>query len=559
MSYTVQKYPFDQSGTALTNRIVGEVRRLPSIPSSGGIRLLVPKFAPFYSQSIKVFDVATSALLTPSQYDVLYLHEHLTILTRQEVCCLIAIKDPSVSDQIELVYQTVGGEFGQLRDVILELIQTLSLDDRTVNFNDIQGKPAAFPPARHKQDLSTITGFQRLANAVRSITQAVLVGDRKAHEQIINLFNDRLDGIEVDVMAARHVIEQALDTHVQNTNNPHNLTKTHVQLGLAPNYPPATTTVALTGDSDASLMTPFTTRLMIQTYARSLLDDHIADTNNPHGTTKSHLGLGMVANNRPATVGETVSGVLDNVNVTPLGVAQAIQHQALAPLAVHANTQGNPHGTTATDVDLGLAPNFPPATINESREGLRDDVLMTPYLTYDLMEIRFVVPMLDHLNITAGNPHGTTKGHLGLDRVDNLSLADYGNHFAPILHSHGYDSLPFTLADANKWTQGANDIANLPPFNPAGNYPALRAGGTRKEDVNGLENVPNWSEADWYVRFAAKDHDHGGTYLTKDEADAAFVTTAKYQELLNYASAYANYAVAHYGRGESVTAPTPPA
>lgn len=68
------------------------------------------------------------------------------------------------------------------------------------------------------------------------------------------------------------------------------VTKATVGLGLVENYPVATNEQATVGTSKLVYMTPSHTTLLVDTLFRPLLDDHTADTNNPHQTTAAQVG-----------------------------------------------------------------------------------------------------------------------------------------------------------------------------------------------------------------------------------------------------------------------------
>lgn len=82
----------------------------------------------------------------------------------------------------------------------------------------------------------------------------------------------------------------------------------------------------------------------------STLDDHRNDTQNPHGTTKAHLGLDKVANRPVATVAQARAGTVDGAYMTPERIHQAIETQALAPLDHHIQQRGPIHGETAAQI-----------------------------------------------------------------------------------------------------------------------------------------------------------------------------------------------------------------
>jgi len=120
-------------------------------------------------------------------------------------------------------------------------------------------------------------------------------------------------------------MQTALNTHTGNKSNPHSVTKSQVGLGNVPNvatndqtptYSDATTLVTLSSGEKISIAFA-KIKLAITT-----LINHLANKSNPHGVTKSQVGLGNVENKSSATIrGELTKG---NVT-TALGFTPANQ------------------------------------------------------------------------------------------------------------------------------------------------------------------------------------------------------------------------------------------
>ena len=82
------------------------------------------------------------------------------------------------------------------------------------------------------------------------------------------------------------------------------------------------------------------------------LDAHKADRNNPHGTDKNHVGLGLVPNWAPATAPDIIPGQLKSAAfMNPPMTEAMIQQIALTALTLHANDFTNSHRVTAAQVD----------------------------------------------------------------------------------------------------------------------------------------------------------------------------------------------------------------
>lgn len=160
--------------------------------------------------------------------------------------------------------------------------------------------------------------------------------------------------------------------------------------------------------------------LAIEAAGEGTTSAHIADQNNPHGTTKAHVGLSLLMNYAIATTTQAQQGLLDNVYMTSLKVAQAISAQALAPLNTHINSTGNVHGMVAADIDLGNVANLPVANDTEAVNPLLNNRYMTPYTTNlmlaslsDAGRIAALEQLVDdHINST-GNVHAATPADIG--------------------------------------------------------------------------------------------------------------------------------------------------
>ena len=147
------------------------------------------------------------------------------------------------------------------------------------------------------------------------------------HNFYIKLNNDVTMTATVDPegYVTFETMQTALNTHTGNKSNPHSVTKSQVGLGNVPNvatndqtptYSDATTLVTLSSGEKISIAFA-KIKLAITT-----LINHLANKSNPHGVTKSQVGLGNVENKSSATIrGELTKG---NVT-TALGFTPANQ------------------------------------------------------------------------------------------------------------------------------------------------------------------------------------------------------------------------------------------
>ena len=147
------------------------------------------------------------------------------------------------------------------------------------------------------------------------------------HNFYIKLNNDVTMTATVDPegYVTFETMQIALNKHTGNKSNPHSVTKSQVGLGNVPNvatndqtptYSDTTTLVTLSSGEKISIAFA-KIKLAITT-----LINHLANKSNPHGVTKSQVGLGNVENKSSATIrGELTKG---NVT-TALGYTPANQ------------------------------------------------------------------------------------------------------------------------------------------------------------------------------------------------------------------------------------------
>ena len=152
----------------------------------------------------------------------------------------------------------------------------------------------------------------------------------------------------------------------------------HVGLGSVNNFDIATTAEAQAGTSNVKYMTPFLTAQAITTQAGALLNTHVNDRNNPHQTTKAHVGLGNVQNFDIATTAEAQAGVSNSVYMTPVRTAEEIAALVGTAFNAHVNNLSNPHQTTKAQVGLGNVDNFPTASQAQAQAGSDNGTFMTP-------------------------------------------------------------------------------------------------------------------------------------------------------------------------------------
>jgi hypothetical protein len=133
---------------------------------------------------------------------------------------------------------------------------------------------------------------------------------------------DTVKPVSVPQQAALDALSNSLNTainnHVSNINNPHQVTKDQVGLGKVDNTSDLKKPISVaTQGAINTLETSLTSKI---TEVSTNLDKHVADKNNPHEVTKEQVGLGRVDNtsDKEKPISDATQAALDKkVDLTP--------------------------------------------------------------------------------------------------------------------------------------------------------------------------------------------------------------------------------------------------
>ena len=388
-------YPFDPTGQSTGNRIVQE-QHVITAANFRDYHYVVPKFAPFFATNMIIrlqYPDSTVRLLT---HGVDYYLSH-QFLDASRACASpiygsISFLDTDSAGILSITYQTVGGMWTLSTEEITRILAEELRNPRITTWEQVTDRPVRFPVIDHEWDLIDMVGMKETSEAIDRVREAILESS-----------------------------DSSTSSHANNRENPHQVTKAQVGLGSVENFTIASTAQAEAGIVNNQYMTPQRTKEAITAQAGTLLTAHASKTNNPHAVTKTQVGLGNVPNYPVATVQEAIDGVLANAFMTPVGTAAAIG-VVNSGLTAHVTNDQNPHNTTKAQVGLFNVENFPVATAQEAREGVRPDRYMTPQRTKQLV-VEYIAVELDGHAVNMDNPHQVNKMQVGLGNVANYAIA----------------------------------------------------------------------------------------------------------------------------------------
>lgn len=241
MPLPILRYPLDKTGKSPNNLVAGEVRSL----ASNYARAVAPVYGAFYSDSLEVYDHSTGRLLVKGvDYRCVEMVSAAVELSQKDVMMIVLILDQSVSDQVRLNYQCVGGEYQSDGSAIAQLYNTVMMDNRPVDWSNVLNKQHEYTPGIHTHLLEDVFGFDAVVAAIERLRNAVVLSDVPAFETLIDWVNSRIDRYERDYGDVEARLRDWIRTefgdvaaHMRSKDNPHEVSKEQLGLKDVVNYP----------------------------------------------------------------------------------------------------------------------------------------------------------------------------------------------------------------------------------------------------------------------------------------------------------------------------------
>jgi len=209
-----------------------------------------------------------------------------------------------------------------------------------------------------------------------------------------------------------------IDNHIANTSNPHTVTKAQLGLDNVTNDAQlkAASDLADIGDAAAA-------RINLGVSSQTDLNNHIANTSNPHSITKSQMGLSNVTDDAQLTIASNLADVNDVATArSNLGAA------AQADVTSHITNTLNPHGVDKNQIGLSNVTDDAQLKIASDLADLNDPAIALTNLGAAAQAD------LDAHTTDISNPHSVDKVQVGLGNVTDdpqlkiaSNLADLNN------------------------------------------------------------------------------------------------------------------------------------
>lgn len=210
------KYKFDVTGKDPQNLIGGERHTLAPGPKN---KIIASLEGPFFSDSVKVRLPNGSYLEPWVDFQPVHHFPEASKKTGRSCTCFVKILNETVVGDIFVEYQVVGGLYNYNSVTLENLLWAIINDEREVLWDNINNRPATFPPSYHTHDifLDTYGWEDRIAFSTWVADGLILRGERLNYEAFVNKVNVILEQIK----RLQASINDEILTHSAEEGNPH--------------------------------------------------------------------------------------------------------------------------------------------------------------------------------------------------------------------------------------------------------------------------------------------------------------------------------------------------
>lgn len=174
-------FTYDPVGNLAANLIQNELAQVNSINGLDH-NYIIPLNAPFYGNGLVVVDEASGQILTPGvDYELTHEFRDMTAHVNTAVYGSFTFTDPNRTGNFRIRYQTLGGDFVDATTQALTDGLDALANLQTIDWDDIIGVPATFPPSPHTQPVTDIESVQQAIDAIQACTAAIAANSRHIH------------------------------------------------------------------------------------------------------------------------------------------------------------------------------------------------------------------------------------------------------------------------------------------------------------------------------------------------------------------------------------------
>lgn len=188
--------PLDKTGLNSSNLVTDEPHTTNPLT---GTRLIIPKYAAFFSESLKVYsvdpDTQVKTLLTnQTHYLATEMLHKVTMFVGKSICTVILILPDAPGSLFHIDYQALGGKDQVNRDLLYGAIESVNISQGQVSWNDIANKPKAYPPGPHLHDALDLYGLEYVTDTLDQVKYAITTTDEAVHRSLMTYYISEQQG-----------------------------------------------------------------------------------------------------------------------------------------------------------------------------------------------------------------------------------------------------------------------------------------------------------------------------------------------------------------------------
>lgn len=167
---TVEKYPYDVTGTNPNNRVENEGATI----NDDADRIIILSAGTFYNTKFEIRGVDYEEdIIYEEDYIFNYLHEEATERSGVPAYGVLIITNRNISGKVLISYQAVGGQYANIHDAIERAITDIQSQTDPIHWDNLIGVPLVFPPEPHTHVMDDLTGVDGIVSSLDGIAAAI--------------------------------------------------------------------------------------------------------------------------------------------------------------------------------------------------------------------------------------------------------------------------------------------------------------------------------------------------------------------------------------------------
>ena len=158
----IKRYPLDLTSKHPDNKISDELHVVDS-----RTRVFALKAGAFYTDSVKITYLG-DPLVPNEQFKFVRLVEAAVKRSRKNVAMFVLIT-AEIRGEVHIEYQCVGGEFQEIPESLIDMLESYKHDARGIYYKDLIDKPTLFEPVRHLHSIYDIYGLNPIADPLNQL------------------------------------------------------------------------------------------------------------------------------------------------------------------------------------------------------------------------------------------------------------------------------------------------------------------------------------------------------------------------------------------------------